>query len=105
MSEHRGIHALLVSVVAMWGLVFVAIARLLPQLDAVQLVVIRFTLIALVFVGFFAAVPSTRPRLRGAKEWALFALLGLIAVPGAQLPSIRAHFGCCAPRSPIGSRL
>lgn len=69
----------------MWGLVFVAISRVLRSIDAVQLVVIRFTLIAVVFAGIFAVVPSTRPQLHGWKDWRLFALIGVIAVPGAQL--------------------
>lgn len=85
MSNTRGVHLALTIVVAMWGLVFVAIARLLPQLDAVQLVVIRFVLIALVFAAVFLFVPSTRPRITGWSDVGLFAVLGILAVPGAQL--------------------
>jgi drug/metabolite transporter (DMT)-like permease len=81
----RGIHAALVLVVAMWGLVFVGIARLLPQVDAVQLVVIRFTLIALVFVGMFIVIPSTRPHITTWRDRGIFVLLGVLAVPGSQL--------------------
>lgn len=69
----------------MWGLVFVAIARLLPVLDAVQLVVIRFGLIALVFAAIFVFVPTTRPRIDGWRDVGLFVVLGVLAVPGAQL--------------------
>jgi drug/metabolite transporter (DMT)-like permease len=82
---NRGIHAALIAVVAMWGLVFVAIARLLHSIDPVQLVVIRFTLIALVFAGVFVVLPDRRPRLDGWRDWALFAVIGVIAVPGSQL--------------------
>lgn len=85
MPSNRGIHAALIAVVAMWGLVFVAISRVLRSIDAIQLVVIRFTLIAVVFAGIFVVVPSTRPHLHGWKDWRLFALIGVIAVPGAQL--------------------
>ena len=85
MRTTRGIHAALILVVAMWGLVFVGIARLLPQVDAVQLVVIRFTLIALVFVGMFVVIPSTRPHITGWRDRGIFVLLGVLAVPGSQL--------------------
>jgi drug/metabolite transporter (DMT)-like permease len=81
----RGIHAALVSVVLCWGLVFVGIARLLPQIDAVQLVTIRFTLIALVFALIFVVVPSTRPHIRTARDWWIFIAMGVLAVPGSQL--------------------
>jgi drug/metabolite transporter (DMT)-like permease len=83
--RNRGIHVALTIVVAMWGLVFVAIARLLPQVDAVQLVVIRFTLISLVFAGMIIALPDHRPRVRGWRDVGLFLLLGIVAVPGSQL--------------------
>jgi drug/metabolite transporter (DMT)-like permease len=82
---NRGIHIALTIVVAMWGLVFVAIARLLPQVDAVQLVVIRFTLIALVFTALIVALPARRPHLRGWRDVGLFLILGIVAVPGSQL--------------------
>lgn len=82
---NRGIHAALMLVVAMWGLVFVAIARVLRSIDPIQLVVIRFTLIAAVFAGMFVVLPDRRPRLNGWRDWALFAAMGVIAVPGAQL--------------------
>lgn len=85
MGRFRGVHIALTAVVGMWGLVFVGIARLLPQLDTVQLVVIRFTLIALVFLGIFAVVPSTRPHISGRREFGIFVLMGVLAVPGAQL--------------------
>jgi drug/metabolite transporter (DMT)-like permease len=84
-AGNRGIHIALTVVVAMWGLVFVAIARLLPQVDAAQLVVIRFTLIALVFAAMIIALPERRPRLRGWRDVGLFLALGIVAVPGAQL--------------------
>ena len=89
MGRFRGVHVALTVVVGMWGLVFVGIARLLPQLDTSQLVVIRFTLIALVFLGIFAVVPSTRPHISGPREFGLFALMGVLAVPGAQLSIVK----------------
>jgi drug/metabolite transporter (DMT)-like permease len=82
---HRVVHAALVVVVAMWGLVFIAISRVLPEIDAVQLVVIRFTLIAIVFGSVMFAVPAYRPKLDGWHDWGFFVLLGLVGVPGAQL--------------------
>lgn len=85
MRANRAIHAALMIVVTMWGLVFVAIARVLHSIDPVQLVVIRFTLIALVFAGMFIVLPQRRPHLNGWRDWSLFAAMGVIAVPGAQL--------------------
>lgn len=85
MRANRGIHAALMVVVIMWGLVFVAIARVLHSIDPVQLVVIRFTLIALVFAGMFIVLPQRRPHLNDWRDWLLFAAMGVIAVPGAQL--------------------
>ena len=88
MGGNRAIHAALAVVVAMWGLVFVAIARLLPDVDASQLVVIRFTLIATVFAVLIAVLPGRRPHLHGRRDWLLFLALGVVAVPGAQLPIV-----------------
>ncbi len=88
MRKTGRIHAALMIVVAMWGLVFVGIARLLPQLDAVQLVVIRFNIIAIVFVGMFVVMPSTRPHISGWRDWGLLVVLGVLAVPGSQLPIV-----------------
>jgi drug/metabolite transporter (DMT)-like permease len=87
-ADTRGVHVALTIVIAMWGLVFVAISRLLTQLDSVQLVVIRFVLIGLVFAAMFVIVPSTRPRINGWPDLGLFVLIGLLAVPGAQLPIV-----------------
>jgi drug/metabolite transporter (DMT)-like permease len=84
----RGIHVALTAVIAMWGLVFVAIARLLPQIDPVQLVVIRFALIATVFGVLIAIDPARRPRRFAWPDWRRFAVLGLFAVPGSQLPIV-----------------
>ena len=88
MGRHGKVHMALAVVVAMWGLVFVAIARLLPQLDTMQLVVIRFTLIALVFGVIFIVRPSTRPRFTGWRDLGVFVVMGVLAVPGAQLPIV-----------------
>jgi drug/metabolite transporter (DMT)-like permease len=82
---NRAIHLALAAVVGMWGLVFVAISRLLPYIDPTQLVIIRFTLIAAVFAAMLVAMPARRPHLRGWRDWALFVFLGVVAVPGAQL--------------------
>jgi drug/metabolite transporter (DMT)-like permease len=87
----RAIHAALVAVVLMWGLVFVAIARLLPYLDAAQVVVIRFSLISIVFVALIASRRERWPHMRGWREWGYFAVLGLCAVPGAQLTIVKAQ--------------
>lgn len=88
MTGTRGVHVALCIVIAMWGLVFVAIARLLPTVDAAQLVVIRFTLIALIFAAIFLVVPSTRPKITSWRDVRLFFTLGLLAVPASQLPIV-----------------
>jgi drug/metabolite transporter (DMT)-like permease len=69
---------------ALWGLVFIAVHDLLPQLDAVQLMTVRFALVSLLFAALMAARAGWRPRL-ARREWAIVVLSGLLAVPGSQL--------------------
>lgn len=72
----------------MWGGVFVAIAKLLPVMDAAQLVVIRFVVISVAFLVIFAVVPALRPRLTR-RELGILVVAGALAVPGAQLPVVQ----------------
>lgn len=92
MAGNKAIHLALMVVVAMWGLVFVGIAELLPIIDALQLVEIRFTLIALVFVVIFLVMPSTRPTRMSWREFGIFAIVGLVAVPASQLTIVNGQY-------------
>ncbi|MGI9642613.1 MAG: DMT family transporter, partial [Acidimicrobiia bacterium] len=75
-------------VVLIWGGVFVAVAKLLRHVDAVQLVTIRFALTSLAFLGIFVLIPELRPRL-SRKELGVLFVAGALAVPGAQLPVVQ----------------
>ena len=71
----------------LWGLVFVGVNRVLQYTDAFQLVTLRFLLIAVLFVGYMAAVPRARPKL-SKRDWRLAWIAGLLAVPLSQLPIV-----------------
>ena len=86
--QHKSVHAALVTIVAMWGLIFVAVHELLDTLDSAQLVTIRFAMISVIFVAIFIAVPSTAPRLVR-QDWLVLMAAGVLAVPGAQLPVVQ----------------
>jgi drug/metabolite transporter (DMT)-like permease len=76
-------YAGLVVCVAMWGSVFVAVAELLPHVDAVQIVTIRFAIVAIACVALLIALPAQRSVFER-REWLRLAACGLLAVPGAQ---------------------
>lgn len=76
--------SLLVFAMTLWGLQFVANHELLVVMNASDLVVIRFTGVAVILAVAMAVVPRLRPRLRG-WDWLLLLLAGALAVPGAQL--------------------
>jgi drug/metabolite transporter (DMT)-like permease len=75
---------LLVVTSALWGLTFIANHELLTDLDAVQISLLRFLAVSVIFLGIFAAVPSLRPTFTR-RDWLIVAVSGLLAVPGAQL--------------------
>jgi drug/metabolite transporter (DMT)-like permease len=81
--------ALLVCVMA-WGLVFVAVAELLPHVDAVQIVAVRFAFVGVACAVLLAVFPSQRPRFTKA-EWRQVAICGVLAVPGAQYVIVEAQ--------------
>ena len=85
MSSRLVVHASLLTVAAVWGLVFVGVHELLPVLTAVQLVTIRFGIISIAFLILFALVPSLRALPKGRADWIRFGICGLLAVPGSQL--------------------
>lgn len=76
--------SLLVFAMSLWGLQFVANHELLEVMDAADLVVIRFTGVAVLLALFLRVVPRLRPRLHR-WDWLLLLLAGALAVPGAQL--------------------
>lgn len=71
----------------LWGLVFVAVDRVLEYTDAFQLVTIRFLLIAIIFSGLLVAFPQMRPTMTR-RDWGLAWLAGFLAVPLSQLPIV-----------------
>ena len=80
----------LISVPALWGMVFVAVKQVLRELDAFQLVAIRFTMIAALFGLLLVLRPDMRPKL-DRKGWRAFAIIGLFGVPGSQLTIVYAQ--------------
>jgi len=81
------VHCAMMVTVALWGLVFVGVGRMLRELDVVQLVVIRFGLMSLSFLAIAYSRPAMRPRFKGREYlWLLFA--GILCVPLAQLPIV-----------------
>lgn len=83
-------YAGLVLCVSLWGMVFIAVAELLPDLDAVQIVTIRFALVALVCAAVLALLPSQRPSF-SRNDWARVVGCGVLAVPGAQYVIVQAQ--------------
>lgn len=81
------LHLSLAATAAMWGMVFVAIAKIRPYMDSFQLVTIRFTLIGLVFVILMAVRPETRPKI-DRSDLPRLVLVGVIAVPFTQIPIV-----------------
>lgn len=81
------IHFGMVVIVLMWGLVFVGVKKVLEEMDVIQLVVIRFWIMALIFNVIALSRRSTRPRFsRFDVKTLVFA--GILAVPLSQLPVV-----------------
>jgi drug/metabolite transporter (DMT)-like permease len=76
--------AILVVAAASWGLTFVANHELLHTLDPQQIIILRFLGVSVVLGLVLLVRPALRPRFSG-REWAVMALCGVFAVPGAQL--------------------
>src|SRR4051812_4771313 len=77
----------LILCVALWGSVFVGVYKLLPELDPVQMVTLRFAIIAGAFAVALAVRPAWRPRLER-REWGVVFVAAICAVPASQLPII-----------------
>lgn len=84
------VHAAMAVTVTLWGLVFVGVARMLREVDVVQLVVIRFGLMAMVFIAISLSIPSMRPRF-ARRDWGWLLAAGVLCVPLSQLPIVNAQ--------------
>ncbi|HSG78800.1 MAG TPA: EamA family transporter, partial [Acidimicrobiia bacterium] len=76
--------AVMLAVPVLWGVVFIGVERVLRQLDAFQLVAIRFTMISALFGLLMVFTPSLRPRL-DRRGWLSIAAISVLGVPAAQL--------------------
>jgi len=76
-------YAALVLCVALWGMIFIATAKLLPAIDAVQIISLRFVLVAAGCIPILLLAPAVRPQLTR-RELALIGVCGVLAVPGSQ---------------------
>lgn len=85
-----GMRLLLVMVAALWGLQFVANHQILRTLDTLQLVTLRYLIVAAVFIPVLFARASTRPRF-SRKDWGLVLASAVTAVPLSQLPVIQGY--------------
>lgn len=83
----RSARVLLLLSVAGWGIVFVANHELLVLLDPVNIIVLRFSIVAPCFLLLLAVSPSRRPRL--SRQDLLWVVLGgLMVVPGSQMLAV-----------------
>lgn len=74
-------------VVAMWGLIFVAVHELLVVLDSIQVVIFRYWIFSFIFLLLLICKPDLRPKFTR-RDWGLYLFAGILAVPGAQLPIV-----------------
>ena len=77
----------LIVCVALWGSVFIGVHELLPELDPLQIVTLRFAIIGAVFAVLLAVRPDWRPRIER-REWLVVFVAAICAVPASQLPII-----------------
>ena len=77
-------YAALLACAALWGCVFVGVHELLPVLDPVQMVTLRFVGVAAIFAALLALHEPWRPRL-SRREWGIAVVAGVLAVPVCQL--------------------
>jgi drug/metabolite transporter (DMT)-like permease len=90
-SSRLLVHASLLSVSAIWGLVFIGVHELLPVLSVVQMVTLRFAIISIAFLILFALVPSLRALPKGRADWLRFVVCAIFAVPGSQLLQVESQ--------------
>lgn len=78
----------LIMAMGLWGGSFVANHELLRTIDTMQIVTIRYVVVALLFVGVLAVRADLRPSF-GKGERRLIVLSALLAVPLAQFPVVQ----------------
>lgn len=78
----------LVVAMVLWGGAFVANYELLRSIDTMQIVTVRYVLVALLFSALLVLRPTLRPRL-DRREWWLVALSAVLAVPVSQIPVVQ----------------
>jgi drug/metabolite transporter (DMT)-like permease len=86
----RRVQVILLIVPILWGLVFIAVDRVLDELSAFQVVTIRFSMVLAVVVGLML----TRPELKAAfasRRWGLLIFAGAMAVPASNLAIVHAQ--------------
>jgi len=86
MSSRRATICVL-ACVASWGAVFVGVYKVLPELDPLQIVTLRFIGVSAFFATVLALQPALRPR-PSRREVPLVLLAGVLAVAGSQLPIV-----------------
>ena len=77
----------MVAIVLMWGLVFVGVKKVLEEMDVIQLVVIRFGIMAVMFNVIAIGRRSTRPSF-SRSDVKVLVFAGILAVPLSQLPVV-----------------
>ena len=88
--NRRRVQLILLIVPAMWGLVFVAVERVLRQMSAFQLVTVRFAIIFGVVGGMMLARPGLRSALVRSR-WRLLLFAGFLGVPVSNLAIVHAQ--------------
>ena len=83
----RGATVCALACVASWGAVFVGVYKVLPELDPLQIVMLRFMGVSVFFGVALALRPSWRPH-PSRRDVPIVLVAGVLAVVGSQLPII-----------------
>lgn len=86
----RRVQAILLIVPLLWGLVFVAVERVLRELSAFQVVTLRFAMVLAIVGSLMIARPALRSALKKSR-WGLLVFAGILAVPAANLSIVHAQ--------------
>jgi drug/metabolite transporter (DMT)-like permease len=88
--NRRRVQTILLIVPMLWGLVFVAVRETLEELSTVQIVTLRFAMIAAVVGGAMLVWPSLRAAFKRS-NWGLLVFAGIMAVPLSNLAIVQAQ--------------